>query len=179
MGTQVTPCQSCTKHLGKKSIDDVHNDCYQCVWEHKTTGVWSFYDPVDKADFNKQVQDWEEFFAGAEEDEIIEENNVTLRFYRPDPKMTDKEIEQEMGWQGHNPIFVDNVNHPKHYTVGGIETIDFIKAKLGTEGTIAYCLGNVIKYVTRWKDKGGLEDLKKAQWYLNYAVNTKELYASE
>jgi hypothetical protein len=65
----------------------------------------------------------------------------------------------------------DMVNSPKHYTQGGIETIDFILAKLGKEGTIAYCMGNVIKYVTRWKDKNGIEDLKKAQWYLNYAIN--------
>ncbi len=91
-------------------------------------------------------------------------------------------VEREMGWQGGSPVFMkqDNVNSPKHYTTGGIETIDFIKAKLGKEGTIAYCIGNVMKYTTRWKDKGGLEDLQKAQWYLNYAINLmKEKNASE
>lgn len=67
----------------------------------------------------------------------------------------------------------DNVNSPKHYTTGGIETIDYIRAKLGVSGTIAYCMGNVIKYTSRWQDKNGLEDLKKAQWYLNYAIELK------
>lgn len=57
----------------------------------------------------------------------------------------------------------DNVNHPAHYKVGGIETIDFIEAK-----NLGYHLGNVVKYVTRADHKGNkLEDLKKAQWYLN------------
>lgn len=61
----------------------------------------------------------------------------------------------------------DNVNHPPHYTVGGIETIDFIEAK-----SLGYNLGNVIKYVTRADYKGNkLEDLKKALWYLNREVS--------
>jgi hypothetical protein len=60
----------------------------------------------------------------------------------------------------------DNVNHPPHYKTGGIETIDFIEAK-----ELGYHLGNVIKYVTRAKHKGAeLEDLKKAQWYLERAI---------
>jgi len=60
----------------------------------------------------------------------------------------------------------DNVNHPPHYKTGGIETIDFIEAK-----ELGYHLGNVIKYVTRAKHKGNeLEDLKKAQWYLERAI---------
>jgi len=60
----------------------------------------------------------------------------------------------------------DNVNHPPHYKTGGIETIDFIEAK-----ELDYHLGNVIKYVTRAKHKGNeLEDLKKAQWYLERAI---------
>ena len=61
----------------------------------------------------------------------------------------------------------DNVNHPPHYTVGGIETIDFIEAK-----SLGYNLGNVIKYVTRADYKGNkLEDLKKALWYLNREIS--------
>jgi len=64
----------------------------------------------------------------------------------------------------------DNVNHPEHYKTGGIETIDFIEAK-----NLGYHLGNVIKYVTRADHKGNrLEDLKKAQWYLNRAIANLE-----
>ena len=62
----------------------------------------------------------------------------------------------------------DPVNHPAHYKVGGIETIDFIEAK-----NLGYNLGNVVKYVTRADHKGNkLEDLRKAQWYLTRAIET-------
>jgi len=62
----------------------------------------------------------------------------------------------------------DPVNHPKHYTAGGIETIDFIEAK-----KLGYNLGNVVKYITRSGLKGNqLEDLRKAQWYLSREIAT-------
>lgn len=60
----------------------------------------------------------------------------------------------------------DNVNHPAHYKVGGIETIDFIEAK-----KLNYNLGNVVKYITRADHKGNAaEDLAKARWYLNREI---------
>jgi hypothetical protein len=62
----------------------------------------------------------------------------------------------------------DPVNNPAHYTVGGIETIDFIEAK-----KLGYNLGNVVKYLTRADHKGNkLEDLRKAQWYLTREINS-------
>jgi len=62
----------------------------------------------------------------------------------------------------------DAVNHPAHYKVGGIETIDFIEAK-----KLGYNLGNVVKYLTRADHKGNkLEDLRKAQWYLTREINS-------
>jgi len=66
----------------------------------------------------------------------------------------------------------DMVNSPTHYKVGGIETIDFIEAK-GLDKD--YYLGNAIKYISRANHKGNrLEDLKKAQWYVNRAVTHAE-----
>jgi Protein of unknwon function (DUF3310) len=61
----------------------------------------------------------------------------------------------------------DLVNHPPHYKAGGVETIDFILAK-----NLGFCLGNVVKYISRAgiKSHNPLEDLKKAQWYLNKEV---------
>ena len=61
----------------------------------------------------------------------------------------------------------DNVNHPNHYTQGGIECIEAIKAATeGLTGMEAVCTGNAIKYMWRWKWKNGAEDIKKAIWYL-------------
>ena len=56
----------------------------------------------------------------------------------------------------------DPVNHPAHYKVGGIETIDFIEAK-----RLNYNMGNAVKYITRADHKGNRkQDLEKAIWYL-------------
>lgn len=63
----------------------------------------------------------------------------------------------------------DNVNHPAHYTSGGIECIDCIKAALG-ENFIGFLIGNVIKYSYRYRHKNGVTDLEKASVYLKWAI---------
>lgn len=61
----------------------------------------------------------------------------------------------------------DNVNKPAHYTQGKVECIDAIEsATMGLVGIIAVCVGNVIKYVWRFALKNGIEDLDKADYYL-------------
>jgi len=65
---------------------------------------------------------------------------------------------------------MDNVNHPSHYADKQIEVIDYIRDTLPADGFVDYCIGNVIKYVSRWRKKGGLEDLKKARVYLDWAI---------
>lgn len=69
----------------------------------------------------------------------------------------------------------DTVNHPSHYTAGKVESIDAIEAAT-TEltGIAAVCTGNVIKYVWRWKRKNGVEDLRKARWYLDKLIKEVE-----
>ena len=58
----------------------------------------------------------------------------------------------------------DMVNSPPHYTAGGIETIDYIKAKLSPEGYRGYLQGNLLKYASRIGKKGS-DDAGKAAWY--------------
>jgi len=70
-------------------------------------------------------------------------------------------------------IIKNNIN-PDHYKIGGIETIDIVKAKLSREEFIGFCKGNIIKYVTRANYKNGLEDYKKAQWYLDKLIKELE-----
>lgn len=66
----------------------------------------------------------------------------------------------------------ENVNHPSHYTQGGIECIEAIRASMTQEGFQDYCKGNVLKYVWRWRDKGGVEDLEKAKVYLEWMIES-------
>ena len=71
---------------------------------------------------------------------------------------------------------VDYVNHPPHYqSKSGLETIDVIEAFTeDLTGFEATNTGNVLKYMCRWKSKNGLEDLKKARWYLNRLIDLVE-----
>tara|TARA_R110000787_G_scaffold245594_1_gene351424 strand:+ start:377 stop:721 length:345 start_codon:yes stop_codon:yes gene_type:complete len=63
------------------------------------------------------------------------------------------------------PDHYDPVN-PPHYKSEGVECIDYIKQQLSRDAYVGYLEGNVIKYIHRHKYKNGLEDLRKAQWYL-------------
>lgn len=75
----------------------------------------------------------------------------------------------------------DLVNHPNHYnTKKGLETIAVIEAFTdGLMGIEATDTGNVLKYMCRWKKKNGLQDLKKAQWYLNHLIRHMEIEESK
>jgi hypothetical protein len=68
----------------------------------------------------------------------------------------------------------DNIN-PQHYKVGGLEVIDIMKAKLSPTQFAGFCKGNVIKYVLRADHKGKVEDLKKAQFYLERLINELDI----
>lgn len=67
----------------------------------------------------------------------------------------------------------DLVNHPPHYNSGNIETFDFIKDQLTAEEFRGYIKGNALKYISRERHKGGDDDLRKAQWYLNKYLNNE------
>tara|TARA_Y100001951_G_C11141931_1_gene184183 strand:+ start:204 stop:491 length:288 start_codon:yes stop_codon:yes gene_type:complete len=88
-----------------------------------------------------------------------------------------KEMEQELGvgQYGTSEDSLDAVNHPPHYTVGGIETLEVISAKLTKDQYLGYLLGNVMKYVMRHNYKGKpIEDLRKAGFYLERAITLSE-----
>ena len=70
------------------------------------------------------------------------------------------------------PVKNDLVNHPLHYTKGGIECIDCIESVISSvsDPVQAFLVGQVVKYLYRYTMKNGLEDLRKAQWYLNRLI---------
>jgi len=69
----------------------------------------------------------------------------------------------------------DSVSHPSHYTHGKIECIDAIaSAVYGLSGFDGMCTGNAIKYLWRWRYKNGVEDLKKAKWYIDKLIEQEE-----
>lgn len=65
----------------------------------------------------------------------------------------------------------DAVNHPPHYTQGGVECIDALQAAtINLSGIEAVCTANAIKYLWRWKQKNGKQDLEKARWYIEKLI---------
>ena len=70
---------------------------------------------------------------------------------------------------------IDMVNHPSHYTQGGIECIDALKAAtVSKTGIEAVCTANAIKYLWRYEEKNGIEDVKKARWYIDRLIRELE-----
>ena len=68
----------------------------------------------------------------------------------------------------------DPVKQPNHYKTGLVETIVSIKNILHHKGFQDYCVGNVVKYISRYRTKNGLEDLKKAKTYIEFLINSYE-----
>lgn len=69
---------------------------------------------------------------------------------------------------------MDNVNHPSHYEVGKYQCIDVMEEVFGKEAVDNFCLLNSFKYIWRANRKNGLEDLQKAQWYINRLIESKK-----
>jgi len=100
-----------------------------------------------------------------------------------DEEHLERELELEIHNDGWDPVEKDYleypsvdeeqcmVENPSHYNAGGIECIEAIKASMSTESYTGYLKGNVQKYVWRYEDKNGVEDLRKAQWYLNTLID--------
>tara|TARA_R110001592_G_scaffold156933_1_gene387710 strand:- start:284 stop:508 length:225 start_codon:yes stop_codon:yes gene_type:complete len=61
---------------------------------------------------------------------------------------------------------MDDIKKPVHYNQGGIEPIDYI-----VKNKLSYCEGNVVKYITRWRHKNGIQDLKKAKQYIDFIID--------
>lgn len=117
--------------------------------------------------------------------ESIEDRIKALRIKLnpPEPPIEEKvhlkgeELKKELySENAENKLVEDLVNHPEHYKAkNGVEAITLIAAFTeDLKGMEAVCTANALKYLCRWHKKNGLEDLKKAQWYLNYLIEMKE-----
>jgi hypothetical protein len=121
----------------KTSVQYIYDTRYQMKKKNKASG----YPPLETPE---EAQAWED---------VTKESLVRVN------AIFNKEYEA--------PEVKEEVNHPPHYTVGGVETIDFIEAK-----QLNFNLGNVVKYLSRAgeKDSDPLQDLQKARWYLNREI---------
>lgn len=83
----------------------------------------------------------------------------------------EKEVDDLLPYGPTNPKPNDPVNHPSHYQGNGVECIDCIKSAVsGLDGFHGFCAGNAIKYIFRFSHKNGIEDLRKAEWYIDRLI---------
>ena len=102
----------------------------------------------------------------------VEENaNNVAKMYHEE---WEKRLKSKEGIDLNTTESSDQVNHPSHYTRGEIECIDAIRASMTPVEFQAYCKGNVMKYIWRYVDKGGVEDLEKARVYLNWMIESAQ-----
>lgn len=116
---------------------------------------------------NATPKEWDKAFRGPDKKEDClmsapKSKTITGSLYHPSDNFLDKQMFPKEESK-------DNVNHPPHYNKGGLEAIDYIQQQLG-DGFVDYLEGNVTKYLHRYKYKNGIEDLKKAEWYLKKLI---------
>lgn len=101
---------------------------------------------------------------------------MTEEFFQPISECIDGICPVPWVTQEKPPVMKEDlVNHPPHYTeVGGIECIEAIEAQLSTEEYLGFLRGNCVKYLWRWRNKGGVTDLEKSSWYLQRLIETQE-----
>ena len=85
----------------------------------------------------------------------------------------DEEEKTQDDVTANDPTTNDPVNSPNHY-VGKIECIDYLRDKLTPAEFTGFCMGNVLKYCSRWRKKDGVQDLHKAKVYLEWAIENEE-----
>lgn len=107
---------------------------------------------------------------------LLEKFSDACNFNRwPDDKLA---IAYDHVYKNMDENVPDMVNHPQHYTQGGIECIDALKAAtVGKRGIEAVCVANIIKYCWRYEEKNGIEDVRKAKFYIERLL--KELEESQ
>lgn len=161
------PKQKVTQYHDLTYPDTVYNVCINI--SNDSVDITLANDHEDRYSYDEIVS----MFTGEDEDddESVDQIKDSDEYYMPNYEFDNKYVEKFLK---HNQQ--DNVNHPAHYkSASGLEAIDVIDAF--TEdlvGAEAVCTSQVLKYTLRWKHKNGLEDLKKAEWYLNRLIKKLE-----
>ena len=114
--------------------------------------------------------------------DLVAEFREFLKDFESDLTDTDNQIsENSTNWaKMNNKESQDNVNHPSHYENScSLECIDVMEAMFGPDNLIIFCFMNAFKYLWRFKNKNGKEDLDKAWWYLRKGTSTNVRYVAD
>ena len=122
--------------------------------------------------YDKETDEWTDLYACVFSDMSDEMLNKCYNWYK---EIGQAACENAEGECCSKELNADMVNHPTHYTQGGIECIDALKAAtVSKTGIEAVCTANAIKYLWRYEEKNGIEDVKKARWYIDRLIKELE-----
>jgi len=115
-------------------------------------------------------------YYGHEWQEVTEQEYLGQDYYQGDPDTLRVTIDtgsiKQTDCRVNTPDHL--VNKPAHYNQGEVECIEAIKsATVNKKGIEAVCVANIIKYLWRYEDKGGVQDIEKAKWYLDKLLSEK------
>ena len=165
------------------------HDCKDCVFSEPFNGdEVCIFDHIGVIEVANNVRAKLKYMEGKQEEHSVPPKNVEVKttFYAKAPisaEELDKRIKallpqklaleplpkEDRAIKMPESSKHDNVNCPKHYCKGGVESIDFVKAAVSNlSGFEAVCVANIIKYMWRYKEKNGLEDVMKAAKYLEW-----------
>jgi len=136
---------------------------FSCLWDENY-----FEDETPKG---KQITSAEELKAKLRADGVLKDQGKAAAKTAQATEPKKKKAKGEPKTTTENAV----VDHPQHYTHGSIECIDIVHVMTADKAGIeAFCVGNVVKYLYRYQQKNGVEDVKKAGWYLNKLVEVLE-----
>lgn len=159
-----------------------HKECYTCPFADTTNKNCVVREALDVAidNLEKERQKILKMLVEATKDIVIpvkdeketkEKEQNLLKSFINDKAYSDFVSRALRRTIGQSVVPNDYVNHPSHYQKGGMECIDAIRAAVANlSGFEAYCVGNIVKYVWRYKEKNGAEDLRKAKHYLEWLI---------
>ena len=165
------------------------HDCKDCVFSEPFNGdEVCIFDHIGVIEVANSVRAKLKYMEGKQEEHSVPPKNVEVKttFYAKAP-ISAEEFEKQLKALLPQKLALeplpkedraikmpvsskpDNVNCPKHYCKGGVESIEFVKAAVSNlSGFEAVCVANIIKYMWRYKEKNGLEDVMKAAKYLEW-----------
>lgn len=152
-------CTTCKNHSPMMSLDDIPSVCYPCVHAGMKTGYYPNYDP-----------DLGKLLTRKLEESITEGNQIVAS---PEAEQA---LQTALGLPRKNVVITKGTKAMdvqvggEHYKSLAIQPITYI-----TENNLGYCEANVVKYITRWRDKGGKKDLEKAKHYIDLLIEMEGL----
>ena len=138
---------------------------------------WIVFKNVDEFNYLSESKPYKVKEENCSWYKIKSDNGYTVNIYKENSHTYDYEVFEKYPVSDNVSYWIpatDNVTNPSHYINGNIETIDYLKDTLSKEQYEGFCRGNVLKYLSRYPHKNGVEDLNKAKTYLEWLIESVE-----